>query len=373
MNIKLRVIILLLTVTIIIQQVLSAIFHKSVSVVLTIIAALGLIYLVLTAEESIFKRIKIRNRKILSSDGEYKEHPEFRKMYYDIVGKNIKEYRKIIIKNIKLYLLFFVFVGMVIFSGDFPARIRAIIMLGSAFLCMVSMENGLNKIYIIKEEFIKKFYSDFTKKINKNFVFTLGDKEKQKTMLDLKCCFNRDAVFDYSVYGIVNGYVENNVYLKIIDIRHAMLANFIGNKGSAKKFKGIVALSELVVDIDGRLKITKNRENISDEDKKEKVLLDNTMFESVYNVFSPDRIFAMRILTPEIMELLTEFDKYSIEFDLIIVYNKIIIRFYEDNMFDFSFARRAFNREDMFLTYCIMKFSEDLINAINKSLKGYIA
>ena len=373
MNIKLRVIILLLTVVIIIQQLLNAIFHKSVSVVLTIIAALGLIYLVLTAEENIFKRIKIRNRKILSSDGEYKEYPEFRKVYYDIVGKNIKEYRKIIIKNIKLYLLFFVFVGMVIFSGDFPARIRAIIMLGSAFFCMVSMEKGLDKLYIIKEEFIKTFYSDFIKKINKKFVFTIGDKEKQKTMLDLKCCFNRDAIFDYSVYGIVNGYIENNVYLKIIDIKHAMLANFIGNNGSAEKFKGIVAISELIVDVDGKLKITKNRETISDKDKKEKVLLDNTMFESIYNVFSPDRIFAMRILTPEIMELLTEFDKYSIEFDLIIVHNKIIIRFYEDNMFDFSFARRAFNREDMFLTYCIMKFSNDLVNTINKSLKGYIA
>ena len=394
MKVKLRTLIFILTIATLLIQLLNVLTHKGINTVAIVLAGAGLAYLVITADEFTRKQSKENGRKILQDNGEFVEEPEFRKMFYEFTGEYIKKYNAIRnelnYRRIRLFCAILFVIGIVVsiykllFINYSKVGVDLVLIVFGLFICSMLLTIGL-VVYIIKDSIIVKriknefdsyIYDSFLKKINPTFSYFHKSPNLVELKNELSNCFRSAKVHEVETSGIVDGTIESDMPIKIVDINKMHAYEFkegTMNLEDVFEYKGTVSYAETIIDTRGLLKVTRSRDVLKESEKATKVLLDNTEFETLYNVFSPDKIFAMRILTPDVMDILVEFAKYSIEFDLIIKNDRVLIKFYEDNIFDFSFVQNKFDRDNMFLIYCITNFSTKLTNEINKILREFIA
>ena len=98
-------------------------------------------------------------------------------------------------------------------------------------------------------------------------------------------------------------------------------------------FNGLFGKIELNKSINSNLKITRNH-GISLFNKN-KIEMDSYDFEKTFNVYSDNNIIAMQLLTADIQEdILDLYNKYKINFDIIVMNNKMYVLFNTGNMFE---------------------------------------
>ena len=89
---------------------------------------------------------------------------------------------------------------------------------------------------------------------------------------------------------------------------------------------------------------------------KEKIELDSSEFEKLYDVYSSNKIIAMQILTSDIMQMLIDFkNKNQITPELTLKKDKLYIRFTTGNQFEGSIFKKS-------MDYKVLKKYYDIIN-----------
>lgn len=133
-------------------------------------------------------------------------------------------------------------------------------------------------------------------------------------------------------------------------------------------FNGLFGKIELNKSINSNLKITRNH-GISLFNKN-KIEMDSYDFEKTFNVYSDNNIIAMQLLTADIQEdILDLYNKYKINFDIIVMNNKMYVLFNTGNMFE-VFSNKKNPNEMLEKYFEIMKFIYKLVDKILKTIEN---
>lgn len=90
---------------------------------------------------------------------------------------------------------------------------------------------------------------------------------------------------------------------------------------------------------------------------KEKMQMDSQEFEKLFNVYTLDKITAMRILTSDILDYMITFKKENkIKFELTLKQNKLYIRIHCQDMFESSILKNALDKRTLEKYYKYLDF-----------------
>ena len=179
--------------------------------------------------------------------------------------------------------------------------------------------------------------------------------------------FNKFDIDDYIV-----GKLEDNVYVEISDL-NIQKKEIYYHKGRRKEtiieiFKGIFSKTECDKDIGTYIKISKNKLKVFEQYNR--VEMDSQEFEKYFDIYSENKILTMQLLTSDVMATLIDFyNKYNIDYEIVIRNNKIYMRFFTGAMFEPKIFGNSMDKELLLKYYCILKFIVDVTKEVNKALK----
>lgn len=102
------------------------------------------------------------------------------------------------------------------------------------------------------------------------------------------------------------------------------------------------------------------------------IKLDSDEFEQYFEVQSEDNIYAVRMLTVDVMEEFVKFyKKIQLKFEVNIYKNMLTIKFLTGPMFEPKLLGEAIDKESLYAYYEIVKFAEDTVMKINKILEEF--
>ena len=378
MKINLRVVIKSYLLIVLAYIIGSYIAQRPLNKIVIVSAELCLMYIVLTAEVyTNQERIK-NKRKIRDSNGNYIEDPMFRKIYYSFLAQyseKLEKLRKRIVKyKIISYILFLCFIHLFSFYTFKNIILNSIIIILVGYTYIVVRTNTDKDWKKYKIIYKKEIISNFINQINPNLEYDeygLNNKieeEYRASGLENKkfSIMNSD--------DIISGQISKDTYIDLANICvKDIRKDEFGKNQEYYVFEGLFSASKCLVDTKGFIKIISQTGDIGVRDRSIKVELDSEAFEKIYNVFSPDKIFAMRILTPEVMEMLTEFGKYEFYIDISINNNMIYTRLKFNNMFEPKLLSHTVDRDILYSYYCVIKFVAMLTEKINKSLESFVS
>ena len=104
-------------------------------------------------------------------------------------------------------------------------------------------------------------------------------------------------------------------------------------------FHGAFAKVELNNSFDGVLSIVNNRIKLFNRDQY--ITIDNEAFEKIYDVFTDDKIKALRLLTPDVTtKMIDMYNETGLYCEIKIVGKYLYIRLYTGALFNFNFSNR---------------------------------
>lgn len=164
---------------------------------------------------------------------------------------------------------------------------------------------------------------------------------------------------------IIFGTLDSDISFQISEIKvYQEYVNDEGRNIEYMTFEGFFSWNETYIDIHNSLKI-----NINDNARKkiDKVHMDSSKFEEIFDVYCDDKILAMRILALDVMEMLLDFYyKSNLGFEICYKNNKIYIRYFTEELFN---MRHMSSTNNMDKYYSIFKFSTDFVKKITKSVE----
>lgn len=269
---------------------------------------------------------------------------------------NISKFKNNRVKVILLYLLCFLIIIISILSTSFPIIFSALL------------------VTIIASWWINKYNSDFVmmykREIISNLIPIINSKLNYEPLYGINEKIYRDSQFEdqpfnsYYCDDYIFGDIEKNTKINICDIA---VKNRNGSgrlEQTDELFYGLFSFTECPNNIHSLLKINRNCPTILKDDSI--VNMDSQNFEKYFDVYCENKILAMQLLTPEVMEFIIEFyEKYNIDFEISIINNTIYLRFFTGRMFE---ARKTGNPIDINLLwkyYNIVMFVIDFSSKIN--------
>lgn len=133
-------------------------------------------------------------------------------------------------------------------------------------------------------------------------------------------------------------------------------------------FHGLFSEIELENYMPAEIKIRKN--TISLFDSKDKVEMDSSEFEKIFNVYGTNKITTMQLLTADVMEMFINFkEKNKIVPELTIKNNKLYIRFATGSIFEATFLKNALDFDTLLKYYNVINFTLDLTEKLIRNIK----
>lgn len=302
---------------------------------------------------------------------------EFENMYNSLYKNNIsnletkrkKIKRIILLQNTALFfiILGFYAVDNIIISPiiTFSLLIIGIINLPVAlFLFLHNLE--LQKIY--KRDYKYNIIDSFIQLLNSKLTYSPSAAGSDFMLQDYRRAifdkqdFNSSYIDDY-----IEGYLDDSTFVKMCDIRVQYITGDGRSKNVKDLFQGMFAFTNSNLDIKTYVKISRNKIITSDRTFIE---LDNSEFEKYFDVYSPNKILAMQILTSDVMECLIDFhNKYHLDFEITIKDKFIYLRFFTGGMFEPRIYGNSMDKQLLFTYFCIVKFILEVTQKINTTLK----
>lgn len=189
-------------------------------------------------------------------------------------------------------------------------------------------------------------------------------------------------IFDEANYGgYYNSYVSDDYFEGKINNQNIKMADLLVQRITVEKdkdgneekkvmtiFGGLFGKIELEKSINSNLNIT--RDYSSSIKKTQKLEMDSYGFEKIFNVYTDNNIISMQLLTSDIQEgLLDIYNKYKIDFHIIIKQNKMYVLFDTESMFE-VFSTKDNPSEVLKKYFEIMTFIYILIEKILKTIES---
>lgn len=252
-----------------------------------------------------------------------------------------------------------------------PIAIILTILLKTPFILFVSLFifilisalSGKHRKY--NEAFKEKIIAPFIKEYNENLEYNPKMGMDRKTYLagEFEGYFDR-----YYSEDLITGELDGNHKIIMAEVHtQNESTDSEGHTSTTTIFHGLFAQIDLNKSIEQKIKIRRN--GISLFSGKERVKLDSSEFEKLFDVYSTDAITAVRLLTSDVMEMLIEFrNKNKVIPEITIKNNKLYLRFYTGSVFEASSSNDGLNKEKLQKHYNIINFTLGLTEKVIKNI-----
>jgi len=230
---------------------------------------------------------------------------------------------------------------------------------------------GMNKKYE------KQYKLTYKKEIINKFIKQVSDKLEYETYnmnSELIKGIYKAANFDNKLFNIfeaddyITGLLEDNINIQMSDLNIKHRVNTGRRSRTYEVFQGIFVKTECNKDIGTYIKISKNQLKIFGPNNR--VEMDSAEFEKYFDIYSENEMITMQLLTSDVMTTLIDFyNKYSIEYEIVIRNDRLYMRFFTGAMFEPKVFGNSMDKELLLRYYCILKFIIDVTKEVNKALK----
>lgn len=311
--------------------------------------------------DEIYEEIEEEFNKVDELDEE-KNNEDKNDSFKKIWNKIKKEFNKI--KKDRTSLIIFIIVAVIIFY-----LCRNIIATIIMFIPLILIIRFFSKAFKNVEKEKARYKEKVVNKLIKNYSNKLFYYPKEGVSFqDYK-----ESTFKYynsfSSEDLIEGTIANNCRIKMSEIH--ILDETTDNEGNTKTrtmFLGLFAKITLSHNSNTSFKIQKN-ETLSDTfKKKDKLDMDSTEFEKIYDVLTEDKISTLRILTSDIMQNLVDFKvKNKVTPEIVLTNDNLYIRLDVGSVFEPKSLNKL-DRESIEETYNLINFVFDLVEAFSNNI-----
>ena len=333
---------------------------------------------------------KLNKNKITS-----KQYPaEFEELYKKIFLKNNSEIEKLRIKvrNISaLYLLFLVLTFLFVIFGIFivPFILNSLdiyingiiyhtLFLLGAYICgyrsLMLFGKYKKEIPIYKNSFKENVISKIVPLVNSNLLYFNGN----DIAINIEPEYRASGFdgYDYNSFKVddyIQGNIEDDLILRMADVIVKNIIQTKNGESSEDIFNGIFVMVNSG-DTDDKEKdnnkIVTIYSNVYSINPDTKVEVESEEFNKYFLVSTNDKIYALQILTADVINILLTYKKvYDLDFEIKIRGARTYIRFHIDNMFEPKIFKEALNKDDIYIYYNVLKFIIDFSKELNKVIK----
>ena len=333
---------------------------------------------------------KLNKNKITS-----KQYPvEFEELYKKIFLKNNSEIEKLRIKvrNISaLYLLFLVLTFLFVIFGIFivPFILNSLdiyingiiyhtLFLLGAYICgyrsLMLFGKYKKEMPIYKNSFKENVISKIVPLVNSNLLYFNGN----DIAINIEPEYRASGFdgYDYNSFKVddyIQGNIEDDLILRMADVIVKNIIQTKNGESSEDIFNGIFVMVNSG-DTDDKEKdnnkIVTSYSNVYSINPDTKVEVESEEFNKYFLVSTNDKIYALQILTADVINILLTYKKvYDLDFEIKIRGARTYIRFHIDNMFEPKIFKEALNKDDIYIYYNVLKFIIDFSKKLNKVIK----
>lgn len=333
---------------------------------------------------------KLNKNKITS-----KQYPvEFEELYKKIFLKNNSEIEKLRIKvrNISaLYLLFLVLTFLFVIFGIFivPFILNSLeiyingiiyhtLFLLGAYICgyrsLMLFGKYKKEMPIYKNSFKENVISKIVPLVNSNLLYFNGN----DIAINIEPEYRASGFdgYDYNSFKIddyIQGNIEDDLILRMADVIVKNIIQTKNGESSEDIFNGIFVMVNSG-DTDDKEKdnnkIVTIYSNVYSINPDTKVEVESEEFNKYFLVSTNDKIYALQILTADVINILLTYKKvYDLDFEIKIRGARTYIRFHIDNMFEPKIFKEALDKDDIYIYYNVLKFIIDFSKKLNKVIK----
>ena len=333
---------------------------------------------------------KLNKNKITS-----KQYPvEFEELYKKIFLKNNSEIEKLRIKvrNISaLYLLFLVLTFLFVIFGIFivPFILNSLdiyingiiyhtLFLLGAYICgyrsLMLFGKYKKEMSIYKNSFKENVISKIVPLVNSNLLYFNGN----DIAINIEPEYRASGFdgYDYNSFKVddyIQGNIEDDLILRMADVIVKNIIQTKNGESSEDIFNGIFVMVNSG-DTDDKEKdnnkIVTIYSNVYSINPDTKVEVESEEFNKYFLVSTNDKIYALQILTADVINILLTYKKvYDLDFEIKIRGARTYIRFHIDNMFEPKIFKEALNKDDIYIYYNVLKFIIDFSKKLNKVIK----
>lgn len=212
------------------------------------------------------------------------------------------------------------------------------------------------------------FYKEY-KKQYKNVII-----KKLVTFYDPNLSFNpnsriksssySDAEFEKYDYFFANdlvlGKIDNEIEFEAGDVRTEIENSKEDTRSSRTVvFRGLFSAAKFNTDIQNTIKIRSDKGLLGKllPTDKQLVQLDSLEFEKIFDVYSTDKLLAVRILTSDILDFMINFKKENkLKYELTLKNSSLYIRIYCKDLFEAPFRKDSLDFDSLYMDYKILHF-----------------
>lgn len=280
-----------------------------------------------------------------------KNFDEIYKILSHISTEKFEIVRKRLLKKLIIGIpiaIIFVIIGTYILPGFVFFFIVISIMLLSAF----THDNSFDTYTYYKNEIIAKLVSAY----DNNLKFDLDSRIQMSDYLTAEFELFDKFYSNDLIYGKIDGIID----LKLGDVcTEDESTNSDGKTSRTTLFKGLFSVIQLNKNTNSTIKIRIDK--FFKGSKKNLLAMDSQEFEKYFDVYSTDKVLAMRILTSDIMDYMLTFTKENkIKFEITIKNSQVFIRIHCKDMFEPPTLKEALDYETLHKYYKYINFMCEL-------------
>lgn len=263
-------------------------------------------------------------------------------------------------------ILFAMFLGILLVFCGFNNNIKLLLVgLVILIVCIVWSRKNLSSIYMqkYKEMYKKTVIPELLNSYEEKIQY-IPEQGFSKTMYEYA---NFERFENYYTDDLMKIIFKDNTKAYLSEVKTEITVSD-GNGGSSREilFHGVVVEAKLKNNFNKHLCLRRDSKKVyrnSPIKNIPKVELDSLDFENDFDVYSSDGIFAMRVLTHDLMEELTKFEQdNNINLELTIKEDKLFIRFFTGEVFEAPLgSKAALNKPTLYRYYKILNFTFDFV------------
>ena len=173
----------------------------------------------------------------------------------------------------------------------------------------------------------------------------------------------------YYTEDLITGTLENGCKINMAEVKTQRESrDEDGHVTYTTIFHGLFAEVKLDKSVPSEIKIRRNI--LSLFDNKNRVEMDSSEFEKIFNVYSKDKIMTMQLLTADVMEMFINFKEESKTIpEITIKNNNLFIRFATGDIFEASILKKSLDFNTLLKYYNVINFTLGLTEKIIKNIK----
>ena len=308
----------------------------------------------------------------------------FNELYKILYNENLNELEIKRKKTKRFYIIVIMSILVIMSFAMIKPFLAMVILIALIIICTLAIVMGIKKgiIKVVDEHEVQtnendgqdSYFQTFKIKIIKPIIETLFEGARYYsrsgiTREEYNKAGYKDKISRYTSEDLIELPIKtskNVINLKISEVHTEKIErDSDGHIEYVTEFRGLAGYFIIPTSCGGKMYI---RSNGSVSNKNEnKVLMDMSEFEKLFDVESEDKIFAMRVLTSDVMtSIINLYYKCKYEFEISIIEDVVYIRIKTGKMFEPHVFKESLEYETLEKYYVIIKKVIDIVEQLNK-------